>query len=125
MSDRRTRAVSWALLAGAALCLAVGGASTGCRGHSRPNGTRTPGDGTPVRGGTLRLANGSDLGRIDPATSFDTDTQPFVSLIFAALVDYDRDGKLVGDLAERWEVADEGRTYRFFLRHGVAMHDGT
>ena len=28
------------------------------------------------------------------------------------------------DLAEHWDVADEGRTYRFALRAGVTMHDG-
>jgi ABC-type transport system substrate-binding protein len=125
MSDRRKAALSWALLGGAALCLTAGASSIGCRGRSRPQGTRVEGESTPVRGGTLRLASGSDLGRLDPATSFDTETQPYVALIFAALLDYDRNGELVGDLAERWEVADDGKTYRFFLRHGVAMHDGS
>ena len=29
------------------------------------------------------------------------------------------------DLAERWEISDDGRIYRFFLREGVTFHDGT
>ncbi|HEX4448711.1 MAG TPA: ABC transporter substrate-binding protein, partial [Polyangiaceae bacterium] len=42
----------------------------------------------------------------------------------AGLVDFDARGHVVPDLAERYEVADGGRTYRFFLRQGVHMHDG-
>ena len=32
--------------------------------------------------------------------------------------------RVVADLAERWDVEDGGRTYRFVLRQGVTMHDG-
>ena len=40
--------------------------------------------------------------------------------IFAGLVDYDEAGRVIPDLAERWEVLDGGRRYRFFLRHKIA-----
>ena len=33
-------------------------------------------------------------------------------------------GELTPMLAERWEVLDGGRTWRFFLRKGVAFHNG-
>jgi ABC-type transport system substrate-binding protein len=44
--------------------------------------------------------------------------------MFAGLVDFDDSARVIPDLAERWEVSDGGRTYRFFLRRGVRMHDG-
>jgi ABC-type transport system substrate-binding protein len=44
--------------------------------------------------------------------------------LFAGLADYDADANVVPDLAVRWEVADGGRTYRYFLREHVTMHDG-
>src|SRR5262249_19772787 len=33
-------------------------------------------------------------------------------------------GALTPMLAERWEVLDGGKTWRFFLRRGVQFHDG-
>ncbi|WP_337998159.1 ABC transporter substrate-binding protein [Oleispirillum naphthae] len=43
--------------------------------------------------------------------------------VFDRLVEYDRrSGRIVPGLATRWEVSDEGTTYTFILRHGVAFH---
>ena len=44
-------------------------------------------------------------------------------MIFNGLVKYDKDINLVGDLAENWEIQDEGLTIIFHLRKGVFWHD--
>jgi ABC-type transport system substrate-binding protein len=96
------------------------------RGVPAPIPGRLGDDATPRRGGTLHMATFADLrGDIDPATASEGLTQQAVILLFAGLVDYDERGTVVPELAERWEIADDGRSYRFFLREGVTMHDGS
>src|SRR6266567_2502966 len=41
------------------------------------------------------------------------------------LLNRDAKGSLIPMLAERWEVLDGGRTWRFHLRKGVRFHDGS
>jgi ABC-type transport system substrate-binding protein len=79
---------------------------------------------TPRRGGTLHLASYTDIRNLDPAGPPDALAQEPDDQIFAGLVEYDERGQLVADLADHWDVADEGRTYRFVLRQGARMHDG-
>ena len=45
-------------------------------------------------------------------------------LIFAGLFKYDADNKLVGDLAESWQVDKSGRLYTVQLRQNLTWHDG-
>ncbi len=44
--------------------------------------------------------------------------------IFNGLLRYDTDWNVVGDLAESWDVADEGRQWTFHLKDGIRWHDG-
>jgi ABC-type transport system substrate-binding protein len=84
-----------------------------------------PGDDSPRRGGTLHLASFADMrGGFDPATNSDGLTAGAIEMMFAGLVDYDQTAHVVPDLASRYEVDPDGRTYRFFLREGVRFHDG-
>ncbi|HEX3346102.1 MAG TPA: ABC transporter substrate-binding protein [Polyangiaceae bacterium] len=78
----------------------------------------------PRRGGTLHLATIGDIrSGLDAATGTDLSIAP-IHLLFAGLVDYDAESRVVPDLADHWDVDDDGKTYRFVLRAGVTMHDG-
>ncbi|HUP63308.1 MAG TPA: ABC transporter substrate-binding protein [Thermoanaerobaculia bacterium] len=44
--------------------------------------------------------------------------------IFATLVKYGEGAELMPDLAERWEVLEQGHLYRFHIRRGVRFHNG-
>lgn len=47
------------------------------------------------------------------------------SLVFTGLVRLDKDGTPLPDLAEDWEVSDDGQTVTFNLRAGVLWHTNT
>jgi peptide/nickel transport system substrate-binding protein len=46
-------------------------------------------------------------------------------LLFSGLTRPGERGEMLPDLAERWDVSSDGRTYTFFLRSDVKWHDGT
>jgi peptide/nickel transport system substrate-binding protein len=50
-----------------------------------------------------------------------------IAPIYNGLVTQDvyRDGEIVGDLAERWEIAADGTQLAFYLHQGVKFHDGS
>jgi ABC-type transport system substrate-binding protein/methyl-accepting chemotaxis protein len=44
--------------------------------------------------------------------------------IHGTLVKYGEGAELIPDIAERWEVLEQGHAYRFHLRRGVRFHNG-
>jgi peptide/nickel transport system substrate-binding protein len=50
--------------------------------------------------------------------------QDITSLIFEGLTRMDARGQIVPGLAERWQISTDGLEYVFYLRQGVAWHDG-
>ena len=44
--------------------------------------------------------------------------------VHSTLVRYGEGAELIPDLAERWEVLEQGQVYRFYLRRGVRFHNG-
>ncbi len=67
-----------------------------------------------------------DIGPItlDPAISSEMTSHTYVMQIFSGLVRLDAELEVVPDIAERWQQSQDGRTYTFYLRHGVKFHDG-
>lgn len=66
--------------------------------------------------GTPRYAN-----PIFAASDIDRD---LTKLVFSGLVKYGKNGELVPDLAERFEISADQKTYVFYLRQNVKWHDG-
>ncbi|MCA1650383.1 MAG: ABC transporter substrate-binding protein [Acidobacteria bacterium] len=73
---------------------------------------------------TLIVALGGDPGALNPAVTTSGGTHPVTDQIFNGLVGLDQQLNPVPELAERWTIEDDGRTYRFTLRTGVRWHDG-
>src|ERR1700738_677479 len=74
--------------------------------------------------GTLKLAVGSNLNTLDPAKTKIGEEYIVNFLVFNGLTEIDRDGRVKPDLAERWTVSDDQKTWTFYLRKGVKFHHG-
>jgi ABC-type transport system substrate-binding protein len=103
---------------------AVGALACACQ-ERPPNPLPAAGSPAPVRGGELHLASFADIKSLDPAVAADTLTGEALELMFAGLVDFDDQGHVVPDLAERFERSDDGKVYRFYLRDHLFFHDGS
>jgi peptide/nickel transport system substrate-binding protein len=101
-------------------------ALAGCREpypHPRETGA---GSTAPHDGGTLRVASAFDLAAFDPASTTNPMSSYLEALLFDTLVTFaPGTATIEPDLAERWELADEGRTIRFFLRPDALFQDGS
>ncbi|HUQ79993.1 MAG TPA: ABC transporter substrate-binding protein [Gemmatimonadaceae bacterium] len=82
------------------------------------------GESAPQRKSLVDSRDTYDPRSLDPALSTDVPTGRAVSYVFDGLTRFTPDARVEPGLAERWDVAPDGLTYTFHLRHGVAFHDG-
>lgn len=61
---------------------------------------------------------------LDPGVVQDGDTIDLLQQVYEGLVMWSEDNVPVGNLAERWDIEDGGRTYVFHLKKGVKFHSG-
>lgn len=89
--------------------------------------TRTPGvDQTlePEYGGTFIEASIGDASTLLPVLASDSASSSINGLVYNGLVRYDKNLKIVGELAESWEISEDNLTIVFHLRKNVTWHDG-
>ncbi len=67
---------------------------------------------------------GIDPITLDPAISGEMTSHEYIMQLFSGLVRLDDDLEPAPDIAQRWQVSDDGRTYTFYLRQDVRFHDG-
>lgn len=94
-----------------------------CR-QNPASSTADSADATPVDGDAYVSASLGDASRINPVLSTDSASNEIASLIFNGLIKYDKDLKLVGDLAKSFEIKRGGLEIVFHLRPGLKWHDG-
>jgi ABC-type transport system substrate-binding protein len=61
---------------------------------------------------------------LDPHLTTDATSAQIIIEVFGGLVTIDRDLNIVPDLAEDWEISDDGRVYTFFIRPDATFHNG-
>jgi peptide/nickel transport system substrate-binding protein len=75
-------------------------------------------------GGTYVDTLLGDASYLNPILASDNSSGSINTLIYNGLVKYDKDIKLVGELAESWTISSGGLVITFKLRKGVKWHDG-
>jgi len=78
----------------------------------------------PAYGDTYVETSLGDASYLNPILATDSASGSVNGYVYNGLVKYDRDIKLVGDLAERWTISNHGLVITFKLRKNVKWHDG-
>jgi len=81
-------------------------------------------DNQPCYGDAIIVGSIGEPITLVPILAADSASQDIVGLVFNGLLKYDKDINLVGDLAEDWEVSEDGLVITFYLRKGVKWQDG-
>ena len=77
----------------------------------------------PSGEGVLNLY-GIDPLTLDPALSSEMTSSEYIMQIFSGLVRLGDELEPVPDIAQSWQISDDGLTYTFYLRQDVKFHDG-
>jgi peptide/nickel transport system substrate-binding protein len=78
----------------------------------------------PKRGGTLIAARAADATGIDPHKQTAFASFRMLELIYDPLFAFDKDLKIVPNLAESWKFSDDAKTLTVTLRKNVKFHTG-
>ncbi len=91
-------------------------------GETRATPTTPP---APQRrgGGTLNLIGG-DPPTLDPALAQDATSAEYIVELYSGLVTLDSELEVVPDLAESWDISEDGTVYTFHLREDAQFHNG-
>ena len=81
------------------------------------------GTGEPLEGGRfVRLY--VDPPTLDPHLTTDATSAQIIVEVFGGLVTIDKDLNVTPDLAESWDISNDGRVYTFRIRPDAVFHDG-
>ncbi len=97
-------------------CLSISLAGCGKGGFSK--------GGSSAAAGVFRYCLATKPTTLDPGRVQDPETIELLSNVFEGLVSYDEKNHIVGQLAEKWDLEDGGKTYVFHLRKGAKFHNG-
>jgi peptide/nickel transport system substrate-binding protein len=82
-------------------------------------------EGTPVDGGVLRRRLVGEPATLNSVLQTGLPEQQVLQYVSRQLLDFDARLELAPGLAEKWELSDDGREYRFTLRPDANWEDGS
>ena len=118
-----------AIFATLAIILAACGdaQSTGSPSQSTDDGTdasSAPSDAGTATGGTVRIAWGGSPDSLNPGNGVLAEAYTLYELVYDTPLSVTSAGDYVGELAESWEVSDDGLSWTMTIVDGATFHDG-
>lgn len=105
----------------AALCAACRDEPTR-QGHPEPSRAAHS---TPRDGGTLFRRLDADVSTLNPIVATTGYDRLVATYLFTPLLQYDKNLRPIGGVAESWQISSDGRRYRFRLNDRATFSDGT
>ncbi|WP_305044363.1 peptide-binding protein [Geoalkalibacter sp.] len=78
----------------------------------------------PAYGDTIIQGSIGEPSTLIPALAADSASSDINGLVYSGLVRYDKYLQIEGELAESWDISEDGLTLTFHLRRDVRWHDG-
>lgn len=94
-----------------------------CDKSPQAENVRPKGDKPPAFGDILVRGDIGDASNLIPLLASDSASHAVAGMVFNGLVKYDKNMNVVGDLAESWDITQNGLVITFHLRKGVKWHD--
>jgi peptide/nickel transport system substrate-binding protein len=82
-------------------------------------------DSVPISGGSLSEGVIGSARFINPILAISDSDRDLTTLIYSGLMRSMPDGSIIPDLAESYQISDDGKTYTFILKDDLTFHDGT
>ena len=95
-----------------------------CDKSPQTENARRKADKPPAYGDIMVRGDIGDASNLIPLLASDSASHSVAGMVFNGLVKYDKDMNIIGDLAESWDVTQNGLVITFHLRKGVQWHDG-
>lgn len=101
------------------------GAGPADPGQSEDGNSSSPSSSSEICSSDRLITFGGDpISQLDPIQLRDEGTAEYIVEIFGGLVTLDLDLQVQPDLAEKWEISPDGKTYTFALRDNILFHNG-
>lgn len=113
-----------------ALCLTACGADEKEKKHTENDSTQEQPEPSPkpaehpVHGGRLVLGVIGDASNLIPQLSTDNSSHKIAKFLYVAPLKYDKDLNITTWAAEKYDVEDDGKLLRFYLKKGILWDDG-
>ena len=89
---------------------------------AEPAATEAPAE--AASGGQVRIGWGGSPDTLNPGTAILSEAYILFELVYSSMFDLNLDGTFSLDLAESWDVSDDGLVHTFKLRPDFTWHDG-
>jgi peptide/nickel transport system substrate-binding protein len=91
---------------------------------SAPSAAPTSASGAAPKGGEIIIGKDQEAPGLDPAKNPAQGATRVFDLMYSRLTRLDAQMRAQPDLAEKWDISSDGKTYTFHLRQGVKFHNG-